>query len=229
MHIVQTADLGNRPYKETWDFQEERLQHVINQKLAKRLSPEITPDNYLFLVEHPPVFTLGKSGKPEHLLISEKDLEERGIAYYRNNRGGDITFHGTGQLVGYPILDLDQFYTDIHRYLREIEETIILTIAEFGINNGERIPGLTGVWVGDRKVCAIGVRASRWVTMHGFALNVNTDLQYFDWIIPCGIEDKGVTSMKEILGYSVDMQKVKTVFKRIFAEIFQARLVAYEI
>lgn len=229
MHIIRTADLGIQPYKETWDFQEERLQHVINQKLARRSNPEINPDNFLFLVEHTPVFTLGKSGKPENLLVSEQELAERGVSFYRNNRGGDITFHGPGQLVGYPILDLDQFYTDIHRYLREIEETIIRTIAEFGISNGGRIPGLTGVWVGEKKICAIGVRASRWVTMHGFALNVNTDLQYFDWIVPCGIDDKSVTSMQEILGYSVDMQKVKTVFKRIFAEIFQGRLVSYEI
>ncbi|HRH34170.1 MAG TPA: lipoyl(octanoyl) transferase LipB, partial [Catalimonadaceae bacterium] len=183
---------------------------------------------FFFFVEHSPVFTLGKSGFPENLLVSESELEERKVEFFKSNRGGDITFHGPGQLVGYPILDLDQFYTDIHRYLREIEEVIIKTIAEFGIQNGGRKEGLTGVWVGEEKICAIGVRASRWVTMHGFALNVNTNLQYFDWIVPCGIQDKGVTSMEKILGKSIDMEEVKTVLKVNFEKIFKAKLIPYE-
>lgn len=228
MREILWKDLGIQPYKEVWDLQESMLQSVVEKKLASRNNPEILPENYLFLVEHPPVFTIGKSGKPENLLVSEKDLNERQVEFFKSNRGGDITFHGPGQLVGYPILDLDQFYTDIHRYLREIEESIIQTIAHFGIQNGTRKEGLTGVWVGEEKICAIGVRTSRWVTMHGFALNVNTHLPYFDLIVPCGINDKGVTSMQEILGYSLDMDEVKQVFRGIFAQIFQARLVPYE-
>lgn len=228
MPEVQFSDLGKRNYKEVWDFQESLLQSVVNQKIAKRTNADLVPDNFFFFVEHSPVFTLGKSGFPENLLVSESELEERKVEFFKSNRGGDITFHGPGQLVGYPILDLDQFYTDIHRYLREIEEVIIKTIAEFGIQNGGRKEGLTGVWVGEEKICAIGVRASRWVTMHGFALNVNTNLQYFDWIVPCGIQDKGVTSMEKILGKSIDMEEVKTVLKVNFEKIFKAKLIPYE-
>jgi lipoyl(octanoyl) transferase len=228
MPEVQFSDLGKQNYKEVWDFQESLLQSVVNQKIAKRTNADLVPDNYFFFVEHSPVFTLGKSGFPENLLVSESELEERKVEFFKSNRGGDITFHGPGQLVGYPILDLDQFYTDIHRYLREIEEVIIKTIAEFGIQNGGRKEGLTGVWVGEEKICAIGVRASRWVTMHGFALNVNTNLQYFDWIVPCGIQDKGVTSMEKILGKSIDMEEVKTVLRVNFEKIFKAKLIPYE-
>lgn len=228
MPEVQFSDLGKRNYMEVWDFQESLLQSVVNQKIAKRTNADLVPDNFFFFVEHSPVFTLGKSGFPENLLVSESELEERKVEFFKSNRGGDITFHGPGQLVGYPILDLDQFYTDIHRYLREIEEVIIKTIAEFGIQNGGRKEGLTGVWVGEEKICAIGVRASRWVTMHGFALNVNTNLQYFDWIVPCGIQDKGVTSMEKILGKSIDMEEVKTVLKVNFEKIFKAKLIPYE-
>jgi lipoyl(octanoyl) transferase len=228
MPEVQFLDLGKRSYKEVWDFQEARLQSVVNQKIAKRTNSDLVPENYFFFVEHPPVFTLGKSGFSENLLVSEPELEERGVEFFKSNRGGDITFHGPGQLVGYPILDLDQFYTDIHRYLREIEEVIIQTIAGFGIPNGGRKEGLTGVWVGEEKICAIGVRASRWVTMHGFALNVNTDLQYFDWIVPCGIQDKGVTSMEKILGRPINMEEVKTVLRVNFEQIFKAKLIPYE-
>lgn len=228
MPEVQFSDLGKRLYKEVWDFQESKLQTVVNQKIAKRTNPNLVPDNYFFFVEHPPVFTLGKSGSPDNLLVSEPELEAKSVEFFKSNRGGDITFHGPGQIVGYPILDLDQFYTDIHRYLREIEEVIIQTISEFGIPDGGRKDGLTGVWVGEEKICAIGVRASRWVTMHGFALNVNTDLQYFNWIVPCGIQDKAVTSMRKILGYEVDDKVVKTVLKRNFEKIFKAKLIPYE-
>jgi len=160
----------------------------------------------------------------EHLLISEENLQKAGIQYYKSNRGGDITFHGPGQIVGYPILDLDQIYTDIHRYLRELEQVVIETLAFFGINNAGRKEGLTGVWIGEEKICAIGVRASRWVTMHGFALNVNTDLGYFDMIVPCGITDKAVTSMKKILGMEVEMESVKEQIRINFEKIFKVRL-----
>jgi len=225
---VHWSDLGTQPYQQTWNFQEDLLQQVVSQKIAKRTQPDIEPGNFFFFVEHPPVFTLGKSGHPEHLLASAEKLAEGGVQFFKSNRGGDITFHGPGQIVGYPILDLDQFYTDIHRYLREIEEVIIQTLAAFGIHNGSRKEGLTGVWVGEEKICAIGVRASRWVTMHGFALNVNTDLQYFNWIVPCGITDKAVTSMEKILGQPIDLELVKQAIRHNFEQIFKARLVAYE-
>lgn len=228
MPDIKFSDLGTVPYQKVWDFQESKLQLVVDQKISKRTDPQIVPENYLFFVEHPPVFTLGKSGVAEHLLASAEKLEQTGVQFFKSNRGGDITFHGPGQIVGYPILDLDQFYTDIHRYLREIEEVVIQTISEFGIPDGGRKEGLTGVWVGEEKICAIGVRASRWVTMHGFALNVNTDLQYFNWIVPCGIQDKSVTSMRKILGHEVDDKAVKTVLKRNFEKIFKAKLIPYE-
>lgn len=190
--------------------------------------PETT--NYLLLVEHPPVYTLGKSGKTEHILISEKEQEERGIAFYHTNRGGDITFHGPQQIVGYPILDLENFYTDIGRYLRELEEVVILTLAEYGIVAG-RSKGETGVWIDadmqgrERKICAMGVRCSRWITMHGFAFNINTDLSYFDHIIPCGIQNKKVTSLKEELGKAVDMEEVKEKVKGNFEKVFNVELI----
>ena len=184
--------------------------------------------NYLIFVEHPHVLTLGKSGVMEHLLMSEEFLKERNISFYKVNRGGDITYHGLGQVVGYPILDLDNFFPDIHQYLRYLEEVIILTLADYGLK-GERSKGETGVWIDTgtplaRKICAMGVRASRWVTMHGFALNVNTDLSYFNYIIPCGISDKAVTSLQAELGHSVDLEEVKEKILRHFLEVFSAEL-----
>jgi lipoyl(octanoyl) transferase len=226
---VKFANLGRQPYQEIWDFQESCLQKIVGQKIASRTDPAIKPDLFLFFVEHPSVFTLGKSGKESHLLIPEHELHQKGIQFYKINRGGDITFHGPGQLVGYPIWDLDQIYTDIHRYLREIEEVIILTLAEFGITNGSRKEGLTGVWVNEEKICAIGVRASRWVTMHGFALNVNTDLSNFDLIVPCGITNKGVTSMMKILGNEVNMEAVQSALLRNFEKIFPIKFRPYEV
>lgn len=225
---MRFLDLGRKAYQQTWDFQEAHLQRIVNQKIAKREDPDIVPDHFLFFVEHPPVYTLGKSGDQENLLVSNEYLQKAGVEFVKTNRGGDITFHGLGQIVGYPILDLDQIYTDIHRYLRDLEEVVIQTIADFGIPNGSRKDGLTGVWVGEEKICAIGVRTSRWVTMHGFALNVNTDLQYFNWIVPCGINDKAVTSMQKILGHPVDSDAVKQALRTNFERIFGVTLVPYE-
>jgi lipoyl(octanoyl) transferase len=226
---VKFADLGRRPYQEIWDFQEACLQNVISQKIESRTDPDIHPGLFLFFVEHEPVFTIGKSGKEDHLLIDRAELRFRGVDYHKINRGGDITFHGPGQIVGYPIWDLDQIYTDIHRYLREIEEVIILTLNDFGISEAGRHSGLTGVWVGEEKICAIGVRTSRWVTMHGFALNVNTDLNYFKLIVPCGIQDKSVTSMEKILGHSISTEDVKASLKQNFEKVFPIRLEPYEV
>ena len=206
--LVSFRDIGMMDYKEAWDYQEQLFTTITEAKIANReRSPEtITlPPNYLIFCEHPHVFTLGKSGDEKNLVADAKTLLDQQATFYKINRGGDITYHGPGQLVGYPLLDLDQFFTDIHRYLRCIEEVIILTLNDFGIK-GDRYPGYTGVWldpsdpVRARKICAIGVRTSRWVTMHGWALNVNTDLSYFDHIIPCGINDKAVTSMNKELG-----------------------------
>ena len=190
---------------------------------------ESSTKHYLLFVEHPPVYTLGKSGKIEHVLMNEEQRMERGIEFYQTNRGGDITFHGPEQIVGYPILDLEKFYTDIGRYLRELEEIIILTLAEYGIEAG-RSTGETGVWIDtaikgrERKICAMGVRCSRWITMHGFALNVNTDLSYFNGIVPCGIQNKKVTTLKEELGKEVSMEEVKEKLKRNFEKVFNAEL-----
>ncbi len=223
---LDIQNLGVKDFKDTWDYQEKLFQEILSIKISNRrnnLSDE-TP-NYLIFVEHPHVYTLGKSGDFSNLLLSEKALEEKGATFYKINRGGDITYHGPGQLVGYPILDLDNFFTDIHKYLRFLEEAIILTLKEYGLSC-ERSPGETGVWldVGTpfaRKICAMGVRASRWVTMHGFALNVNADLGYFDHIIPCGIEGKGVTSMEAELGCKTPLKevenKIKTHLKNLFA------------
>ena len=185
--------------------------------------------NHLLFVEHPPVYTLGKSGKEEHVLINEADRIEKNIEYIKTNRGGDITFHGPEQLVGYPILDLENFYTDIGKYLRNLEEVIILTMAEYGLK-GERSSGETGVWLEpgikgrERKICAIGVRCSRWITMHGFAFNVNTDLSYFDYIVPCGIRDKQVTSLEKELGQKISMDEVKEKVKRNFEKVFEVKI-----
>ena len=223
---VKFQDLGIKEYQPTWDYQEELLKQNLDIKIHNRENPEDLKEtnNHLIFVEHPHVYTLGKSGHESNLLANENKLKEIEATYVKVNRGGDITYHGFGQVVGYPILDLENFYTDIHRYMRDLEEVIIRTIAEYGLI-GERSPGETGVWfdVGKpyaRKICALGVKASRWVTIHGFALNVNTDMKYFDYIIPCGISDKQVTSMKRELEREVDYEEVKQKIKKHFAEVF---------
>ena len=223
-------DLGQVRYKDAWDYQEQLLQGNVQLKslLSKGLIANETT-HYFLLCEHPPVYTLGKSGHLENILISEDEMHEKGIEFYKTNRGGDITFHGPEQIVGYPILDLEKFYTDIGRYLRELEEVIILTLGEYGIT-GKRSSGETGVWIepgikgSERKICAMGVRCSRWVTMHGFALNINTDLAYFDNIIPCGIVNKKVTSLEAELNRKVDVQEVKEKLQRNFEFVFNAKL-----
>ena len=228
---VRIRDLGLKDYKETWDYQELLFKEIVDLKIRNRREAAglETPNHFLF-VEHPHVYTLGKSGDIDNLLVDEKVLEEKGAKFYKINRGGDITYHGPGQIVGYPILDLDNFFTDIHKYLRFLEEMVILTLAEYGLK-ASRSAGETGVWldVGTpfaRKICAMGVRASRWVTMHGFALNVNADLGYFDLMIPCGIKDKAVTSLNVELGKSeIDMDEVKQKLLRHFEELFEAELV----
>lgn len=215
-------------YQPAWDYQEELLQHNLKAKSSAN-GEEAATVHHLLLVEHPPVYTLGKSGKEEHVLINAEEREKRGIEYFKINRGGDITFHGPGQIVGYPILDLEKFYTDIGRYLRELEEVIILTLAEYGVK-GERSSGETGVWIDpnikgkERKICAMGVRCSRWITMHGFAFNVNTDLSYFDHIVPCGIHDKQVTSLEKEIGRPLSMEEVKSKLKKNFEKMFDAEL-----
>ncbi len=226
---IEVIDLGIQAYKPVWDIQEEQLNAIVAQKRENRsaIEPSPTP-NYLYWVEHPPVITLGKSGLPKHLLLDENQLREKGIEFFTTNRGGDITFHGPGQLVGYPILDLENFFTDIHKYLRLLEEMVILTLKEYGLE-GARSPGETGVWldVGSpfaRKICAMGVKASRWVTMHGFALNVNTDLTYFDYIVPCGIQGKAVTSLERELKRAVPLDEVKAKIQVHLASLFKATL-----
>lgn len=224
---VYYCDLGLRDFKVTWELQDGYFQKILNIKSENRKNNTaiITP-NYFFFVEHPHVYTLGKSGDIQNLLLNEKQLSEKGASFYKINRGGDITYHGPGQIVGYPILDLENFFTDIHKYLRLLEESIILTLKEYGLES-ERSPGETGVWldVGTpfaRKICAMGVRASRWVTMHGFALNVNADLGYFDNIIPCGIRGKGVTSLHVELGQDrVDEELVKQKIIHHFIQLFE--------
>lgn len=225
---VIVKDLGLVDYKEAWDYQENIFQEILNIKSANRkdeANSQPTP-NYFLFVEHPHVYTLGKSGHMENLLLSEEQLKAKGATFYKINRGGDITYHGPGQIVGYPIFDLDNFFTDIHKYLRFLEEAIILTLAEYGLK-GMRSEGETGVWldVGTpfaRKICAMGVRASRWVTMHGFALNVNSDLGYFDNIIPCGIKGKAVTSLNVELGVEhIDETEVKTKILTHFRKLFE--------
>ncbi|SFQ43617.1 lipoyl(octanoyl) transferase LipB [Parafilimonas terrae] len=224
MHEIILQDLGRRAYKETWDYQEELLQQKIKAKQENLNQPD-----YLLFVEHNPVYTLGKNGKEKNLLINEQMLASKGIEYFHINRGGDITFHGPEQLVGYPVLDLDNYKTDLGWYLRSLEEVIILTIGEYGLK-GERSKGETGVWLDaaikgkERKICAMGIRCSRWITMHGFALNVNVDLNYFNFITPCGIQDKQVTSMQKELGYAVDMNEVKEKLVKNFERVFEARI-----
>jgi len=222
-------DWGLVDYQEAWDRQEALFSAVVAQKTANRMNGAVQPTaNYLVFTEHPHVYTLGKSGKPENLLLNDQGLQEKEAVFYKINRGGDITYHGPGQIVGYPILDLDNFFTDIHLYLRTLEEAVIRTLADYGITAG-RYPGYTGVWLDAdnaraRKICAMGVRASRWVTMHGFAFNVNTDLGYFGNIVPCGIDDKDVTSMQRELGAPQDMEKVKQRLKAHIAELFAMEL-----
>jgi len=228
---VNYRDLGLITYKEAWDLQEELHKEIVDIKLANRNESDQRPThNYLLFCEHPHVYTLGKSGKDANLLINESQLKENKAEYFHINRGGDITYHGPGQLVGYPILDLENFFTDIHKYLRYLEEAIILTLKEYRIESG-RIKGLTGVWLDSenpmraRKIAAFGVRCSRWVTMHGFAFNINTDLNYFGNIVPCGINDKAVTSLEKELGKRIEMEEVKTKVKQHLAELFDIKLV----
>ncbi len=228
---VKFEELGVKNYMEAFDYQQNLMDQIIEIKTKNRDLPqeeqEITP-NYLLFVEHPHVYTLGKSGDEHNMLANSEKLKEIDATFVKTNRGGDITYHGFGQLVGYPILDLDNFKSDIHLYMRNLEEVIIRTIAEYGLK-GERSPGETGVWldVGKpyaRKICALGVKTSRWVTMHGFGFNVNTDLRYFEYIIPCGIKDKAVTSMKRELEREVDQEEIKEKIKKHFQDVFEAEL-----
>lgn len=248
---VLFRDLGQIEYRDAWDLQEKLLQENVQVKAeirSRQTAPESraatangplaignekdipSTTNYLLFVEHPPVYTLGKSGAIENVLISEEERATKGINFYHTNRGGDITFHGREQLVGYPILDLENFYTDIGKYLRNLEEVIMATMADYGLK-GERSPGETGVWLDaavpgkERKICAMGIRCSRWITMHGFAFNVNTDLSYFDYIIPCGIQNKQVTSLQKELGRALNMNEVKGRVKHHFERVFDVELI----
>lgn len=225
-NTVEFQDLGLIDYKECWDYQTKLFEQTVQQKIFNRKNPDnkTTTKNYLLFCEHPHVYTLGKSGDEKNLLINEAFLKEKKAAYYQINRGGDITYHGPGQLVVYPIFDLDHFFTDIHKYLRYLEEAVILTLNEYGINSA-RVEGLTGVWLDGenhkaRKVCALGVKSSRWVTMHGIGFNVNTNLDYFNYIVPCGIEDKQVTSVSKELNKKVDFQEIKNKLKINLANLF---------
>jgi len=226
---VVVKDLGVLSYEDSWEHQKTIFDNIISQKIKNRtLKKKNKTDNYLLIVEHKPIFTIGKSGDTSNLLLDTKQLKSKNIEFKKINRGGDITFHGSGQVVGYPILDLDNFFTDIGQYLRTLEEVIISSIGFFGLK-GYRINGETGVWVkdklnSDKKICAFGIKASRWVTMHGFALNVNTDLKYFDYIVPCGISDKGVTSLEETLNKKIITKMVKQKIYENFARLFNAEL-----
>ena len=228
--LVQIQSLGKKDYQETLDYQKEVFQGIIDTKLVNRKEDKDEPTlNYLLFVEHPHTYTLGRSGSVNNLLINNTQLKEVGAKFYEIGRGGDITYHGPGQLVAYPILDLDNFFTDIHKYLRFLEEAVILTLADYGIDGG-RIDGLTGVWIdyeekkNPRKICAFGVKASRWVTMHGLALNVNADLKYFDYIVPCGISDKAVTSIEKEVSYTVDMNDVQYTLTGHIGKLFEMQL-----
>lgn len=234
MNQVRYQNIGIKDYGVAWDLQEVLMKKAIDVKSARFQNPEDALaqeviEHYLLTVTHPHVYTLGKSGHLAHLLLPEEKLKAINATFYQTNRGGDITYHGPGQLVAYPILDLEQFYTDLGRYMRDLEEVIIRTIATYGIE-GERLPGSTGVWidVADgskvRKICAMGVKCSRWVTIHGLALNVNTDLSYFDHIVPCGITDKGVTSIAKELGHAIDEVALEAVFLEKFKEVFEVQL-----
>ncbi|PWS28057.1 lipoyl(octanoyl) transferase [Pedobacter yonginense] len=227
---VQFMDWGLTDYQQAWDRQEALLNSTVAVKTKNRIENSKLPTpNYLVFCEHPHVYTLGKSGHPENLLLDDEGLKAKQATYYKINRGGDITYHGPGQIVGYPILDLENFFTDIHLYLRTLEEAVILTLKDYGIVAG-RYPGYTGVWLdaeqdSARKICAMGVRCSRWVTMHGFAFNVNVDLDYFKNIVPCGIDDKAVTSLQQELGYQLDLDEVKDKLKNHIAHLFQMELI----
>jgi lipoyl(octanoyl) transferase len=235
-HKVHYLNLGLIDYKKAWDFQEELFNKIIQQKLHNREKPveeQVKTPNYFLFCEHPHVYTLGKSGDSNNLLINENALRKKGAEFYHINRGGDITYHGPGQIVGYPIVDLDNFTTDIHKYLRSLEECIILTLKDYGIEGG-RIPGLTGVWLDHkgkgkpRKICAIGVKTSRWVTMHGFAFNINTNLDYFNYIIPCGINDKSVTSLAQELNAEIEISEVEEKIKAKMAGVFKMEFISQD-
>jgi len=233
MPSIQLKDLGTMPYEKAFDFQLLHFETIKKLKILKREGKTLleTP-NFFFFVTHPHVYTLGKNGDESNILLSKAQRNKQDIAFYKSNRGGDITYHGPGQIVGYPIVDLDHFFSDIHKYMRLLEEVIIRTIDEYGLK-GERSEGETGVWLDAgtpqaRKICALGVHTSRWVTMHGFALNVNTDLHFFDGIIPCGIRGKGVTSIAEELHKSIDESRVKKAILKHFSEIFQAEFTKYQ-
>lgn len=232
MQQVIFEDLGLISYQTAWDYQARQQKEIIARKLANRqrkkdMKPLEPVGHRLIFCEHPPVYTLGKSGSMDHLLLNEAELERQGFEFFRINRGGDITYHGPGQIVGYPLFDLDEFFTDVHRYVRYLEEAVIRTLAEYG-PAGKRVAGYTGVWLDaagqrpERKICAIGVHLSRWVTLHGFAFNINTDLSHFDHIVPCGIadENKAVTSLARELGQTVSIEEVKTKLQHHFAELF---------
>lgn len=225
---VKHIELGLIDYQEAWDYQEKLFAQIVEQKIANRSLEEPLPTpNYLLSCQHPHVYTLGKSGKQEHLLLDEEGLKSKEATFYKINRGGDITYHGPGQCVVYPLLDLDNFFTDIHKYMRFLEEAVIATLEDFGLKSG-RVEGLTGVWIGGenpRKICAMGVKSSRWITMHGLALNVNTDLNYFQNIIPCGIQDKAVCSMQSELGQELDIQVVTASLIRHLKELFEMNLI----
>jgi lipoyl(octanoyl) transferase len=235
MQTIYFSDLGTIEYGEAWDIQEKLLQKGVQAKSEWYNTPETSragkadTSNHLFFCEHPHVYTLGKSGHMENLLISDTRLKELNVSFYKTNRGGDITYHGPGQIVGYPVLDLEMFYTDLGKYMRNLEEVMIRTLAHYGIEAG-RLPGATGVWLDagvpgrERKICAMGVRCSRWMTMHGFALNVNTNLDYFGYIVPCGISDKRVTSIKAELGKEIDEQEVKDLLLKEFGKVFIAEI-----
>lgn len=232
--IIEVRDLGKIDFRSAWDEQEKLFNEIINEKLFYREHPDEKPSlgkHYLLLCEHGPVITLGRNGSMKNLNVKQDVLNEKQISFFKINRGGDITFHGPGQLVGYPILDLDYFFTDIGKYLRLLEESVILTCNDYGIEAG-RSKGETGVWIDAekisraRKICAIGIRCSRWVTMHGFAFNVNTDLNYFNYIIPCGISGKSVTSIQKELSYEVEMAEVKARWLKHFSNVFDAEFVS---
>jgi lipoyl(octanoyl) transferase len=238
MNTIYFRDLGVVEYGDAWQLQESLMKEGLDAKAAwyntaqvERPS-KVATNNYLLFCNHPHVYTLGKSGHMENLLLNDSRLKELNVSFYKTNRGGDITYHGPGQIVGYPILDLELFFTDLGKYMRSLEEVIIRTIAHYGVK-GDRLPGATGVWIEPdnpskaRKICAMGVRCSRWITIHGFALNVNTDLRYFDYIVPCGISDKGVTSLQKETGAPINEEELKDILKKEFAAVFEATIVPF--
>ncbi len=235
MQKIFFRDLGNIEYGAAWQLQEELMKQNLEIKAERHTGPAIgehkETKNHLLFCEHPHVYTLGKSGAMENLLVNDTRLKELNVSFYKTNRGGDITYHGPGQIVGYPILDLELFFTDLGKYMRCLEEAIIRTLSHYSIK-GDRLPGATGVWLDPdlpgkaRKICAMGVRCSRWVTMHGFAFNINTDLRYFDYIVPCGITDKSVTSLQKELGKNVDEEEVRELLKAEFGDVFNAEIIS---